>query len=158
LRLGLANLPAWIAEDLIRSMDRNTPGRLWRSIKKYVRVGFRYRAAVPGEVPRVDHLFDVSRWTPELYAHVENNLRILGAFHYLPYDGDIVLFRARVRPLFHAQTWDLGWQLLARAVRVIPTPGNHHTLMLEPHVQHVARSFAAVVAAASPPATSVRVG
>jgi len=148
VRLCLANLPAWIAEDLIHSMDRNTPGRLWRSIRKHVRAGFRFRRAAPGVVPRVDHLFDVTHWTAELHAHVENNLRILGTFQYRPYDGDIVLFLARARPLFHAQTWDLGWQSLARSVRVVPTPGNHQTLMLEPHIQHVARSLGAVVQAA----------
>lgn len=148
VRLCLANLPAWIAEDLIRSMGRDTPGRLWRSLKKHVRAGFRFRPAAPGVVPKVNHLFDVGDWTPELYAHVENNLRILGSFQYRPYDGDLVLFRARARPLLHAQTWDLGWQSLARSVRVIPTPGNHHTLMLEPHIHYVARSLAAVVEAA----------
>jgi len=147
-RLCLANVPQWIAEDLIRSMDRDTPGRLWRSVKKHVRAGFKFRSAAPGVVPKVDHLFDVSRWSPELYRHVENNLRILGAFQYRPYDGDIVLFRARARPLFHAQTRDLGWQSLVRSVRVIATPGNHHTLMLEPHIRDVARSLGAVVEAA----------
>jgi thioesterase domain-containing protein len=146
--LCLKNLPVWIDEDLIRSLDRDTAGRLWRSLKKHVRAGFRFRSAAPGVVPRVDHLFDVTQWSPGLYALVENNLKILGAFEYRPYDGDIVLFRARARPLLHAQTWDLGWQPLTRSVRVIPAPGNHHTLMLEPHVQHVARGLGAIVQAA----------
>lgn len=143
--LCLKNLPVWIDEDLIRSLDRDTVGRLWRSLKKHVRAGFRFRSAAPGVVPRVDHLFDVTQWSPALYALVENNLKILGAFEYRSYDGDIVLFRARARPLLHAQTWDLGWQPLARSVRVIPAPGNHHTLMLEPHIQQVARGLGAVV-------------
>ena len=145
--LFLKNLPVWIDEDLIRSLDRDTVGRLRRSLQKHVRARFRYRSAVPGFVPKVEHLFDVSQWSPALYALVENNLKILGAFAYQPYDGNIVLFRARARPLLHPQTWDLGWQPLARGVRVIPAPGNHHTLMLEPHIQHVARGLGAVVRA-----------
>jgi thioesterase domain-containing protein len=145
--LVLKNLPVWIHEDLIRSLDRDTVGRLRRSLQKHVRARFRYRSAVPGFVPKVEHLFDVSHWSPGLYALVENNLKILGAFEYRPYDGDIVLFRARARPLLHPQTWDLGWQPLARSVRVIPSPGNHHTLMHDPHVHYVARGLGAIVRA-----------
>jgi thioesterase domain-containing protein len=145
--LFLKNLPLWIYEDLIRSLDRDTVGRLRRSLQKHVRARFRYRSAVPGFVPKVEHLFDVGQWSPEVYALVENNLKILGAFEYRPYDGEIVLFRARARPLFHPQTWDLGWQSLTRSVRVIPATGNHHTMMHEPHVRVVARGLGAVVRA-----------
>ena len=97
--LCLKNLPMYIYEDLICSFDKDTPSRLWRSLKKQARAGFRIRhSAAPGIVPNVEELFDVSQWTPELYAHVKNNLTILGAFQYRSYDGDIVLFRARARP------------------------------------------------------------
>jgi thioesterase domain-containing protein len=147
--LGLRNVPVWIVEDLIRSFDRKTPGRLWKSVKKQVRSVFgRPGSAVPGVVPRVDHLFDVTRWSPELYAHVDNNMKILGAFQYRTYDGEVVLFRARVRPLLHAHTRDLGWESLARTVRVVEVPGNHHTLMLEPHIRVVSRSLREVLEAA----------
>jgi thioesterase domain-containing protein len=138
VRLCLQNVPRWIEEDVIRSFGPETPARLWRSVLKLAGALIWRRfhaAATPGSFARVEHLFDVSNWSPALYAHVENNLRILGAFRYRGYDGQLTLFRARVRPLFHAHTWDLGWQTVARDVRVVETPGNHHTLMQVPHIR-----------------------
>ena len=144
--LCLENAPRWVAEDLIRSSSRETLERLWRSVRKLARSwAGRPGSAVPGVVARVEHLFDVSTWSPALYAHVDNNLRILSAFRYGTYSGSVILFRARVRPLFHAHTADLGWRSLAGDVRVIETPGNHHTLMLAPHIQVVARKLREVV-------------
>ena len=141
--LFLQNLPRWMFEDLIRSANRDTPVALWRSIRKYISRSS--RVATPGALPRVEHLFDVSGWSPALYVHVENNLRILSAFEYRPYPGQVVLFRARVRPLFHAQTWDLGWAAVASQVRVVETPGNHHTIMEPPHIRFVAARLREIV-------------
>jgi len=60
----------------------------------------------------------------------------------------VLFLCARPRPRLHAHTWDLGWQSLARSVRVIETSGNHHTLMLEPLIRGVARRLRGVLEAA----------
>jgi arthrofactin-type cyclic lipopeptide synthetase C len=146
------NAPGWVAEDLLRSLNAEMPARLWRSIRNQARnVTTRFQKDAPQFVPRVEHLFNVRGWTPALYAHVENNLRILEAFTYEPYEGELVLFRARVRPLLHAHSPDLGWRSVARAVQVITLPGNHHTLMTEPHIHRLAASLKEVALAADRP-------
>jgi thioesterase domain-containing protein len=90
-------------------------------------------------------VFDITGWSPALYAHVENNLRILAAFRYSTYPGRVVLFRARTRPLFHAHARDLGWSGFAREVEVIEVPGNHHTMTTEPHIRVLAKKLRAAV-------------
>ena len=96
-RIGLCleNLPRWIAEDVIRTTRSETPGRLWRSVRKLVRslvTRHHTAAATPGSFAKVEHLFDVSSWSPALMAHVENNLCIIGGFRFGPYDGQVTLF------------------------------------------------------------------
>ena len=145
IRLCLVNVPRWIGEDIVRSFSKDTPATLWRSVRKIVRSFGRPQTGGPGQLPRADDLFQTSHWSPALRAHVENNLRILSAFHYGPYPGRVTLFRARVRPLLHAHLPDLGWGSLASETRVIEAPGNHHTMTEEPHIRIVARKLRAVL-------------
>jgi amino acid adenylation domain-containing protein len=139
----LDNLPRWVAEDLIRAFDRDTPARLGRSFRKLLRdIG---HSVIPSEAKdthaRVEDLFDTSQWPPALYAQVQNNLQALDAYRYGTYAGAMVIFRARVRPLFSSHTSDLGWRSLAAEVHVVDIPGNHHTMMITPHIQVLARAL-----------------
>lgn len=145
----LQNLPMYVYEDLICSLGKETPARLWRSVKNHARRGlWKRRGNAPLIAPKAEHLFDIREWSEDLYAHVDNNLKLIAAVKYLPYDGEVVLFRARARPLLLAHSWDLGWQTLTRSVKVIRTPGNHHTLMISPYIRRVAQSLREVVEAA----------
>ena len=53
-----------------------------------------------------------------------------------PYDGDIVLFRSQENA--QATPEDLGWSKLVNNVRIIDVPGDHISMLLEPHVRIVA--------------------
>lgn len=67
-----------------------------------------------------------------------------------PYEGAITLFRTRTHPLFCSFDHQCGWGELAHggvSVRIIP--GQHETIMTEPHVGLLARILKADLAAAS---------
>jgi thioesterase domain-containing protein len=122
-----------------------------RSARKLVRGALRSPGAptdAAGAVAHADDLFDVSGWPEHLRRRVEHHLRLLESFEYGRYDGEVVLLRARVRPLLHAHSRDLGWGALAARVRVIDVPGNHVTMTAEPHVRQVAEKLGAVLDAA----------
>src|SRR5262249_14504044 len=90
----LENLPRWVAEDLIRAFDRDTPARLRRSFRKLLRdIG---HSVVPSDGgythPRVEDLFDTSQWPRALYAQVQNNLQALDTYQYGTYAGEVVIF------------------------------------------------------------------
>jgi amino acid adenylation domain-containing protein len=142
----LGNLPHWIAEDVVRSFSKDTPATLWRSLVNVLgTMGGQSSGEGSQQASRSEHLFDVSGWSPALKAHVDNNLRLIEQFRYGAYQGRTVLFRARVRPLLHAQAPDLGWGHLVPDLRVINVPGNHHTMTVEPHVRTVARRLREVL-------------
>lgn len=151
----LANLPRWVTEDVVRAGDWRLPLRWARSARKLLRgVGRAEPAQAAAAVPRADDLFDVADWPETLRRRVDHHLRLIETFEYLPYDGEIVLLRARVRPLLHAHTRDLGWTAIAARVRIIDVPGNHVTMTQEPHVREVAARLREVLegaAAASGP-------
>jgi thioesterase domain-containing protein/acyl carrier protein len=77
--------------------------------------------------------------------------------HYVPgpYAGHITVFRAYSQRLFSAHRWDLGWaQLAAGGVEVHRVPGNHVTLIREPHVRVLAEHLRTSITRAGFKATS----
>lgn len=155
-RLGsmAANLPRWVAEDVVRSWDWGRPARWLRSMRTLMR---RRRAEAAAASPAPLHagdLFDVSAWPETLRRRVDHHLRLIEVFEYQPYDGDLVLLRARVRPLLHAHSRDLGWSGIGARVRVVDVPGNHVTMTQEPHVRVVAARLREVLEGAERTAQS----
>jgi thioesterase domain-containing protein len=78
-------------------------------------------------------------------------LRALASHVPRPFDGRLVLFRARVRPLLSPHDPTLGWREFARGgIEVIPVPGEHGTMFDEPYVgeltRHLARRLGSVSA------------
>ena len=91
-------------------------------------------------------LFDTSDWSPALRTQVANNLRILSAYRYPPYNGRLVLFRAVTRPLLHSHLPDLGWRgCVEGGVTVVDLPGNHQTVTRPPIVRQLAAEFCAAL-------------
>ncbi|MBI5649976.1 MAG: amino acid adenylation domain-containing protein [Chloroflexi bacterium] len=85
--------------------------------------------------------------TLEQFSHFVRVLRThLDAFrNYQPqrYDGKVTLFRAAERPADDPPTPDLGWGELANAgVEIHDVPGDHLSMIHEPHVQILAEQLA----------------
>jgi amino acid adenylation domain-containing protein len=72
----------------------------------------------------------------------------LASNHYLPKDfaGKVTLFRVNEERVGRPEEPTLGWQRLARGgVEVIEVPGTHTSLILEPHVQTLAKELKAAM-------------
>jgi thioesterase domain-containing protein len=48
------------------------------------------------------------------------------------YPGTVTVFRAREQPARLAESWALGWDVLAAGVQVVDLPGSHDTLIEQP--------------------------
>lgn len=80
------------------------------------------------------------------------NSRLLKQYQGGSYDGTVTLFRAesvvhssQPRNGFAVQDSQRGWHKLAASVKVIPVPGNHFTLIQEPHVKMLAKELLAAM-------------
>ena len=75
------------------------------------------------------------------YRLFESNLRAMEAYAPRPYDGGVVVFRSAGRSIEGDPT--LGWGTLAAGgVEAHAIPGDHFTLLREPHVQVLAERLA----------------
>jgi amino acid adenylation domain-containing protein len=78
--------------------------------------------------------------TPLQFRKVsEINRQALDDYAPSAYSGRITLFRARTQPLSRFHEDDLGWsRYAAGGVEIVVVPGNHDSLLDEPHVQVLA--------------------
>jgi thioesterase domain-containing protein/acyl carrier protein len=112
-----------------------------RSLLRRVKMQFgadRTRAAGSGRTDAEEALAGAR--VPESFRQLmERHYAALREYQPVPYPGHVTLFRARARPLFRLYGWDLGWQALAGGrLDVVPIPGNHASLLKEPHVRTLA--------------------
>jgi amino acid adenylation domain-containing protein len=71
------------------------------------------------------------------HAHIQ----LGGAYALRPYPGRLTLFRPSESPVLVATAPDRNWGKLAAAVDVHFVPGQHHTMVKEPHVQMLAEQL-----------------
>lgn len=99
--------------------------------------------------PVARHLEDAmdTRHLPAQFRNcMETNYRAFKSYVPGPYAGRLVLFRAKMRPLFRAFTPDLNWgQIVSGGIEVIQIPGNHGNILQEPHVRVLAAQVQAVL-------------
>ena len=89
-------------------------------------------------------MFDVKQIPQSFRRQAELFLQSWNAFVWRPYAGHVTLFRARTRPLFGTSDRDLNWSRLATGgVDVEIIPGNHDSMMKEPHVRVLAERMRA---------------
>ncbi len=85
-------------------------------------------------------LLDESAIAPMLqivYAHIQATYRYVPQ----PYPNRITLFRATDQPDSARHDPTLGWRALAQEIQVHPVPGNHLSLLKQPHVQTLAEQL-----------------
>jgi thioesterase domain-containing protein len=136
---ALSNLPAWIRDSAGRTpraeLFAKARRRLAASARRAIaRLRGRTRATEPG-----DH-FDLERMPDPIREVVTALYREFDGYRFQPFAGRITVLRSRARPLFGGSEPDLGWSRLALGgidLRVIP--GDHKSMLEEPHVQEVAR-------------------
>ncbi len=74
----------------------------------------------------------------------------LRAYQPRPYPGRITLFRAKVQPLLRWEELEMGWSSLpAGGIELHIVEGNHGSVVLEPHVCHLAKALGTALSRAS---------
>ena len=136
----LLNLPTWIRDDLRHVTLATILGRI-RSKLRIAAAAAKW--AVSGaEAPPVDIRDRLGMWRFPDYqvAEIERAFKTFQDYRPLPYDGDLLLIRARALPLFPArQAPDMGWSRIVRGtVTVKEVRGSHETILTEPLVSDVA--------------------
>ena len=79
-----------------------------------------------------------------LYQIFLNNVTALSRYTPGPYDGPICWFRARQQPTGQQQGEAVSWQTLTTSkIEAVPVPGDHFSMIREPHVAALARALEA---------------
>ncbi|NLH08316.1 MAG: amino acid adenylation domain-containing protein [Chloroflexi bacterium] len=115
-----------------------------------------------GEEQQLEHVWKTAREigfvypdvSLEQFAHFVRTMRTHNdawrKYTPKPYAGHITLFRAMEESDHSAPQPDMGWGEIAKeGVSVYDVPGNHLTMLHEPHVEAVARQLKACLEAAS---------
>jgi thioesterase domain-containing protein len=134
------NIPGWMRDDLAKSNTR----QVFKDIRRHMRL-------IAGGGTAVERVLDVSRYPAEQRIAMQREYEVLEAYRPEPWSGRIALLRAESQPLllWHDEP-TLGWSALARGgVEIVRIPGNHLTIMREPHVGALASALGACMAAAT---------
>ncbi len=128
------NIPGWIRDDLAKS----SPRQAWKDVRRHLR-------QFAGRGPAVERIIDLSRYPVELQQTMQREYAMLDAYRPRPWAGPVLLLRARTQPLLllHDEA-ALGWSTLVNgSIDIIQMPGNHVTMMREPHVDALGRALCA---------------
>ena len=84
-------------------------------------------------------VIDMSQYPPDFRHNAEEHWRALRSYQPRPYDGKIVLFRARQRALSEGSP-TLNWgTVVPGKILTISVTGNHESILDSPHVDLLAR-------------------
>jgi acyl-CoA synthetase (AMP-forming)/AMP-acid ligase II/thioesterase domain-containing protein/acyl carrier protein len=143
----LKNIPYWIVDDLIRA--DGSGGFLTRLRSKARLFKSRIRnllTKTPADAIKneIEGMFDVSRIPEEFRLALEANYALYRNYVPKVYPGRVTLFRARTRPFAERKSYDLDWHRLAGGgLEIIAIPGNHSSILKEPHVRSLAQRLQA---------------
>ncbi|MDF3055917.1 MAG: non-ribosomal peptide synthetase [Rariglobus sp.] len=118
----------------------------FRSLKRKLATWLRLQAAPSGI--DVEAEVDVSRLSEAEQRLWREHTLAMANHQTGPYEGGVTLFRTRGHPFFCSYDHQCGWgELALGGVTVKILPGQHETLMTEPHVGFLARALQSDLAA-----------
>jgi amino acid adenylation domain-containing protein len=129
----VANMPHWIAQFMFRTSLKHKSLEFRRKL-----IGFRYQIAKKFgrgslELP-IDAAMRMGEIPHATRQQTETGFRAIQNYQPGEYDGDLVVFRARTRPLLHSFAADLNWnQYVNGSVHVLDIPGNHVSILRRPN-------------------------
>jgi thioesterase domain-containing protein len=135
----------WLADffELKPEEQRDFVQRKFRALKKRIlrRVG---RKTLEPQSIDLEDIIDVARF-PEIELKLwDVHLRALRDYVPQPYPGRVTLFRTRGQPFLCSFDPQFGWGALAAGgVEVVPIPGSHEKIFMEPHVRALAAKLKA---------------
>jgi thioesterase domain-containing protein len=129
------NLPRWIEHDLRTGGGMRTAGRRWIKAKlKLAAASHGLRRFIPGNIHPLDAFVDTSNvpegQRPFFRALYDAVVRYSPKF----YDGDVLLYVAKTRPLWELCPVGEAWARISRALEMVEVEGSHFSLLQEPQV------------------------
>jgi acyl-CoA synthetase (AMP-forming)/AMP-acid ligase II/thioesterase domain-containing protein/acyl carrier protein len=117
LRSMVTNAPAWLRNEL------SVYGP--RALRQRVAVRLPFRVGINGG--GLERMFDLSRFSDEFRARLTDGYRAFCLYQPRPTCNRVSYLRCGVRPLFHVDQPDGGWEQLVPAtrLRVLQIPGDH---------------------------------
>ncbi len=147
----IVNFPRWILQNLDPRDMPEFIGRLKRkcaAITNRILVSLGYAIETyTFEWEDVPEMGKISDDMATHYYHIHRSVyEFFGTHQSKPYNGDVMIFRAKVRPLFHGFSKHLGWkQLIKGKLTIIDIPGTHGHLIRKPNVEIVANHLGEVL-------------
>jgi thioesterase domain-containing protein len=115
----VGNLPRWIADDLVE-------GGGWRSAAR------RINGKLRGRSHAVDGLFDTRRWPDRQVSFMRALYDAAEAYVPQAYDGRVLFYAAKTRPLSQLAPIEAAWAKIAPAIEAVYVKGTHLNLIGEP--------------------------
>lgn len=84
---------------------------------------------------------DVSFYSPNQVAFMKAVYDALVAYVPKPYDGEVLLYKARTQPLYHLFELDRAWSKVTSQVDVVTVRGTHVNIVQEPFVRPLAEDL-----------------
>jgi amino acid adenylation domain-containing protein len=135
----LANTSYWLADFLAQPL-RAQARQLLRKGRQFAR---RLAGLIRGrtQAVHVEEVIDVSLF-PEIELGLwKIHLTALNRYHARSYRGKVVVFRTRGHPFLCSFDPQLGWAPLVGGLQVVPVPGAHEGIFMEPNVRHLGGVF-----------------
>jgi amino acid adenylation domain-containing protein len=136
----LANLPYWLSDDILKTGWRAVASRTRRKLatlgQKIASIGRQTTEQLAEwEVDEMYPSADLSRRHRRL---IVDHLGAFFRYQPTPYDGRVILFRARSRPLLHSLAPSLGWNEYSTGFDRINVRCTHDNILTAPHVRVIA--------------------
>jgi len=140
----MRNVPGWFKHGgLIREKDSHSlPRRCWNNviaIGKAV-LGRQHNQSLHGGYS-IAGLMNLARYSPVQRQFI--NRLYSACFDYAPkpYSGNVVVYEANVKPLFHLPQLASRWHGFAPQAEVVAITGTHLSMMRDPYVDQMARDL-----------------
>ena len=136
----LRNLPRWVADDLAMKFSWS---RLFRRIvSKTARMikGLAVAGYSPEEIAqrRASAFVSAGDYSQSTKAFMEVLILTLRKYSPRPYQGKVLLYKARTEPLLVAREIELKWRRIAENLEVVPVKGTHLTVLDDGNVSFLA--------------------
>jgi hypothetical protein len=138
------NLPRWIQHaDLMRSRSLHS---LLRSLSKHAvalgqgAMGLRKGEKLGGGFA-IDRMMDLSLYPPEQRLFMNRLYAAMFAYVPEPYEGEVVVYEAKVTPLFSVPQIGRIWSKFAPQSEIVRIVGTHIGMMQEPYVDALAKDI-----------------
>jgi amino acid adenylation domain-containing protein len=138
------NTYSYIGDDILKSHPREILERVRLKARKFAKRMGIISSSLPASSPllRLESWLDVEKLRAQDRSLVESNYLAWQSYVPRPYPGQVTLFRARARPIFHSLRPDLGWGDVAQGgVDIHVINGEHWRIMLEPTVRTLAEQL-----------------